>query len=586
MLIKKPTYTSTKLCITAFLSLTISACGGGGNSSTPETPSTPPQNDDTTSIVVESFLPTNSAHDSSIITRDCLNAITDTTAVFTDISDNVGLCYETSISAEDGTPARVAGGIAVDDYDGDGHLDLYVTHGRNSPGRLFKQQADGNYIDMTQQAGISSISTDLGGAFIDINHDGLPDLISVQEGPSFLQVYNNNGDGTFSDITDTTGLNLTKPSFSISAGDYDLDGDLDLHFTHWNPTETQDHSGFLWQQQQDNTFIDISDVIEISSLANPTVQKDYSFTSIFADVNQDRFPDLLIASDFSYSQITINNNGITFIDTTTSIVNDRAGMGATVADYDNDGDLDWFVSAIGDTREEFLRIGLFNGSRLYQNDGDGNFTNVTDIAGVRQGFWAWGTCFADFNNDGHDDLFVVNGYDGWSEAQSVSGNYDNFNNDPALLYISNGDGTFTNKATELGVLHTAMGRGLVCYDYDRDGDLDMLIANSGEAPTLYRNNTFSADNNFINIRLKGLSTTNPHAVGARIYIAINGQEQMKELQLGSGYISQNPVEAHFGLGNADTINQIRIVWPGLAGIVSEINNVDVNRFLIIHQPEN
>ncbi|MDH3512449.1 MAG: CRTAC1 family protein, partial [Gammaproteobacteria bacterium] len=496
----------------------------------------------------------------------------------------------TSITPEDSTSSRVSGGVAVSDYNADGRLDIYVTQGRNSPGRLFNLQADRSFADVTEQAGVNTESVGNGGVFFDVDLDGLPDLISVQDGPTYLQIFGNDGDGTFSDITDSTGILLTKPSFSIAAGDYDLDGDLDLFFAHWAPYTKQDRWEFFWQNQGDGTFTDVSNIADIgrfpaddSGLDLPE-DMEFSFTPIFADFNQDRYPDILLASDFSSSQVLVNNSGAGLVDTTPLLVDDRAGMGAAVADYDNDGDLDWFVSAIGDTREEFLVIGLFNGNRLYQNVGAGNFANVTDFAGVRQGYWAWGSCFADFNNDGYQDLFIVNGFDGMTEEQSVSRNYENFNEDPALLYINNGDGTFTDRATELGVSHTAMGRGLVCYDYDRDGDLDMLIANSGEAPSLYRNNSFAGSNNFLNIRLHG-RPDNPHAVGAQIYVSTNGQEQMRELQLGNNYISQNPVEAHFGLGTSQMVDKVRIVWPGLEASVSELTNVEANRFLVVHQPE-
>jgi hypothetical protein len=524
------------------------------------------------------------------VTYGCDDLETDALAVFTDITKNVGLCYATAISPEDSTSSRVSGGIAVSDYNADGRLDIYVTQGRNSRGRLFDLQADRSFTDVTEQAGINTGSVDNGATFFDVNRDGLPDLISVQESPTYLQIFGNNGDGTFSDITGTTGITLTKPSFSIAAGDYDVDGDLDLFVAHWQPYTTQDRWEFLWRNQGDGTFTDVSNIADIGRFpADETgedlpVEKEYSFTPIFADFNKDRYPDILLASDFNSSQVLVNNGGSGFVDMTPDLVDDRAGMGAAVADYDNDGDLDWFVSAIGDTREEFLVIGLLNGNRLYQNDGGGNFSNVTDFAGVRQGFWAWGTCLADFDNDGDQDLFIVNGFDGMTEEQSVSRNYENFNEDPAFLYINNGDGTFTDRAAELGMTHTAMGRGLVCYDYDRDGDLDMLIANSGEAPSLYRNNNFAEGNNFLNIRLQG-RPDNPHAVGAQIYVSVDGQEQMRELQLGNNYISQNPIEAHFGLGNSRVVDSVRIVWPGLEGAVSELTNVEANGFLVIHQPE-
>jgi hypothetical protein len=566
------------------------ACGGGSSSSTEppvSVPDLPPVVEEST-LVVESFSRDDSLQINAEITLDCTNLETDQTAAFNDVSNNVGLCYPGSSSPEDSTTSRVAGGVAINDYNNDGRLDIYVTHGRNATGKLFSLQADGRFLDTTQSAGITSSSAGHGGAFFDINLDGQVDLLSIQEEPSVLQVFANNGNGTFTDITETTGLTLTKSTLSLAAGDYDLDGDLDLFFSHWNPFSKQDRWGFLWQNQGDATFNDVSDIADIGTFAaevseqEPQLEREYSFTPIFADFNNDRFPDLLLSSDYNTSQILINNAGTGYVDTTTNVIDDNSGMGGAVADYDNDGDLDWFVSAIGDIEERVTSP--YSGSRLYQNDGEGNVGNATDLAGVKQSYWGWGTCFADFNNDGFQDLFTVNGFDGMTEAQSVSRAYANYNNDRAVLYINDGDGTFTERGVELGITHTAMGRGLACYDYDRDGDLDMLISNSGKAPSLYRNNTFSSGNNFLNIRLKG-ATINPQAVGARIYVSINGQEQMRELQLGNNYVSQNPVEAHFGLGDSDIVDTVRIVWPGIEADTSELNNVEANQFLLIHQPE-
>lgn len=521
---------------------------------------------------------------------DCDLVETDATAAFNDVTQNAGLCFETTTSPLDGTTARVSGGIAVSDYNADGRIDIYVTQGRNNLGKLFSLQADGSFSNTTEEAGITSLSAGHGGAFIDINLDGLPDLLSIQEPPFVVQVFANNGDGSFTDITDSTGLNLTKSTLSVAAGDHDLDGDLDLFFTHWDPLNKQDRWEFFWQNQGAGNFIDISDTVDIGTFTaaqegdEPQLKYEYSFTPVFADFNHDRFPDILLSADYNNSKVLVNNAGTGFVDYTPPTINDRSGMGTTVADYDNDGDLDWYVSAIGDTREEFLFVGLLDGSRLYQNDGDGNYTNVTRAAGVTQTYWGWGTCFADFNNDGFQDIFTVNGYDGWTEEQSVSRSYERFNDDRAVLYINNGDSTFTERGVELGITHTTMGRGLVCYDYDRDGDLDMLIANSGESPSLFRNNSFAAGNNFLNIQLKG-SKLNPQAVGAQIYITVNGEEQMRELQLGNNYVSQSPVEAHFGIADSQVIEQVRIVWPGLAAQTSELTNVQANQFLVIYQPE-
>ncbi|MFT5676013.1 MAG: hypothetical protein ACI808_001949 [Paraglaciecola sp.] len=583
-------------CCLLFAVMALSACGGGSSSPSEPSPIAPviPPEPEEKALLVESFSADTSMQLSTAATLDCNNLETDSTAFFNDVSQSVGLCHETSITPEDSTTSRISGGIAVNDYNNDGRLDVYVTHGRNTLGKLFSLQADGRFLDSTEQAGVNTLLPGHGGAFFDINNDGTADLLSIQEAPSVLQVFANNGDGTFSDITDSTGITLTKPTFSIAAGDHDLDGDLDLFFSHWDIANKQSRWEFLWQNQGNATFNDISDIVDIGRFTaevagqDPQLEIEYSFTPIFADINDDKFPDILLASDFSSSQVLVNNGGTAYIDSTPSRVDDRAGMGAAVADYDNDGDLDWFVSAIGDIREDpekdYIRTGLFNGSRLYQNDGDGNFINVTDDAGVRQGYWGWGSCFADFNNDGYLDLFTVNGFDGMTEEQSISRQYASYNDDRAVLYINNGDATFTERGIELGITHTAMARGLACYDYDRDGDLDMLISNSGMSPSLYRNNRFSEDNNFLNIRLKG-NDMNPQAVGARIYISLSGQEQMRELQLGNNFVSQNPVEAHFGLGDSQTVDQVRIVWPGLDGEVSELNNVEANRFLLIHQPD-
>jgi len=566
----------------------LASCGGS-DSSSPNIINVPPVVV-TPTLRVETSLATDPSKLLIGPSKDCELLETDATAVFNDVSHNAGLCYDTTLSPLDGTTARVSGGIAVSDYNGDGRMDIYVTHGRNNLGKLFSLQADGSFSDMTQQAGITSLSAGHGGAFLDINLDGLPDLLSIQEPPSVVQVFANNGDGSFSDISESTGLHLTKPTLSVAAGDHDLDGDLDLFFTHWDPINKQDRWEYFWQNQGAGNFIDISDTVDIGTFTpavegdEPQLRYEYSFTPVFADFNHDRFPDILLSADYGNSKVLVNNAGTGYVDYTPPTINDRSGMGNTVADYDNDGDLDWYVSAIGDTREEFLFIGLLDGSRLYQNDGDGNYTNVTKAAGVTQAYWGWGTCFADFNNDGFQDLFTVNGYDGWTEEQSVNRSYERFNNDRAVLYINNGDSTFTERGVELGITHTDMGRGLVCHDYDRDGDLDMLIANSGKSPSLFRNNSFADGNNFLNIQLKG-TRLNPQAVGAQIFITVNGKEQMRELQLGNNYVSQSPVEAHFGVADNQVIENVLIVWPGLASVTSELTNVQANQFLVVYQPD-
>lgn len=210
------------------------------------------------------------------------------------------------------------------------------------------------------------------------------------------------------------------------------------------------------------------------------------------------------------------------------------------------------------------------GNRLYRNKGDGKFEDVTSSAGVREGFWGWGSCMADFNNDGNLDIFHVNGW--WRSP---------FTNDPSRLFISNGDGTFDEKSIEYNLIDESSGRGVVCFDFDRDGDIDLFISPYNSNVKLFRNDGGNK-NNFINIKLKGV-TPNTQAIGSRIYIEASGTTQMRELNSGNNYVSQNPVEQHFGLGNESIIDEVRVEW--LDGKTTILNNINSNQFLEIDHPD-
>jgi len=281
--------------------------------------------------------------------------------------------------------------------------------------------------------------------------------------------------------------------------------------------------------------------------------------------------DLVVAGDFGTSQLFRNRGDGTFEVATTPVISDENGMGSAVGDYDNDGDLDWFVSSIWDP--DGIPGGNWGvtGNRLYRNaspEGGGEIVleDATDDAGVRRGYWGWGSCFADFDNDGDLDLFHTNGFPAGPE----------FDADPARLFLNRGDGTFEERAEEAGVAAPGQGRGVVCFDVDRDGDLDLFVAQNRGRPLLFRNDGEVASTtdevagttdggttdggHYLAVRLRG-ARPNTEGIGARITVTAGGRSQLREIRAGINFVSQNPAEAHFGLGDATVVDELRVLWP-------------------------
>ena len=461
------------------------------------------------------------------------------------------------------------GGVATGDYDQDGWTDLYVTRGTIGPNLLFRNLGNGTFEETGASAGIGLEGRfDSGAIFSDIDADGWPDLFVGGIHSTGPKLFKNLQSGNFEDITDISGLEDIINSFSASFADYDKDGDLDMYVSHWNRNK---QGNYLFQNDSNGIFTDVSEAAGIPD----NLMADY--TPIFSDINNDGWPDLLVASDFNTSQIFINNKDNTFNRTTTEALTDDNGMGAAVGDYDNDGDLDWFISSIFDPNglPADLAPGVHTGStgnRLYRNRGDGSFEDVTDEAGVRYGSWGWGSCFADFNNDGYLDIFHVNGFVTENFISSAT-----FLSDGSRLFISNQDGTFTELSLELKLIDRGQGRGIVCFDYDRDGDVDIFVANNQQSPVLFRNDGGN-DQNFLHIKVAG-EDLNSEAIGARIYVTTGGSTQMREIYSGNNFNSNNPAEAYFGIGNSDLIDEIRVIWP--SGAEKNLVNVQANQLLTI-----
>ena len=452
--------------------------------------------------------------------------------------------------------AEFASGIAAADYDEDGDIDLYVVGGDIDRNHLYQNQSDGSFIEIAASLGLDMLHRGSGPNFSDFDGDGDLDLFTgaIEGDPYYLF---ENHDGKFFDITVSTGLAITVlDSISSTFSDYDQDGDLDLFLSHWGAPKQAD-TETVWRNNGDGTFTSASIESGIADvLIEPTKSTgkeiDRTFTPNLSDIDADGDSDLLIAADFNTSQVFINNGDGTFTRTTDrEVIIDQAGMGSAVGDYDNDGDMDWFVTSITEDDDFF-------GNRLYRNDGSGVFEDATDEAGVARGGWAWGSCFADFDNDGYLDLFHVNGWRGGTGSGNDGPNTE-FKTDQIRFFHNQGDNTFRQIATSIGLTDTGQGRGVACFDSERDGDIDIVLTNNDESQLVYYRNDSVNENHYLGIMLED-DSLNTKGIGARISITTSMGMQVREVRAGNNYVSQNPPEVHIGLGAA-TSADIVVNWP-------------------------
>jgi hypothetical protein len=468
-----------------------------------------------------------------------------------------------------------SGGAAAGDYDNDGWVDLYVTR-LNGRDLLYRNMGDGTFRDMAVEAGLTASLLTNGPAWGDIENDGDRDLYVTSSGGTRFYLYVNNGDGTFTEQAVARGAAVAgvfRYGQSATFGDYDGDGYLDIHTNDWATDISVSTSRLLRNLGAENPghFEDVTEAAGLNVFRpsrffdGSTDSGAYRYTSTFTDLDRDGHADLAIAADFTTSQIFWNNGDGTFTDGTLAagVGTDEDGMGSTLGDYDGDGLLDWFVAALVEVPGGFPP---HSGNRLFRNQGDRTFEDQTDAAGVRNSGWSWGTTFLDHDNDRDLDLFVTNGWDTEMPDQSH--------------LFQNADGVFTDISNATGVTDTGMGRGLVSFDYDNDGDLDIFISNHGAQPILYRNDGGN-DNDWLRISVQG-TNANRDGIGTFITVDPNadlvGDELVREIHGGGNFLSQNELTAHFGLGpDAGTIDRIRVEWP--SGAVQELANVLANQVL-------
>jgi hypothetical protein len=479
----------------------------------------------------------------------------------------------------------MSGGVAVLDYDDDGRQDLFFTR-PDLPDVLYRNTGSG-FQDMSAAAGFTNIEPGSGVASGDINNDGYADLVvmGVQSTRDYL--YFNDGQGHFAEQAIARGTDITTPPNSLSRksqgvalGDYDGDGYLDILTSDHSRPMSSNGSRLLHNIGAANPghFEDVTHAAGLDVYRTPLAATNppnvYRFQPQFTDLDRDGHTDIVISSDSHTSQLFWNNGNGTFTDGTVvaGVGTDKSGMGSALGDFNNDGRMDWFVSAIFDTPF----VGVNPGNRLYRNNGNRTFTDVTTATNVRNSgsgqelSWGWGTTFFDYDNDTHQDLIMTNGW----VALGYGG-------DHTTLRHNNGDGTFTDVSTASGVTDFGQGRGLVQLDYNNDGNLDAVIVNYASEPIVYRNNG-EGSGHWLRVKTEG-TLSNRNGIGAFITVIADAthteQLQVREIGSGDSYLSQSELTAQFGLGSlSQTIDLVKVEWPA-SGLIQQYVNVPVDTLL-------
>jgi hypothetical protein len=483
-----------------------------------------------------------------------------------------------------GNTDLMGGGSTFFDYNNDGHLDIYMAGGTNQDA-LWENQGDGTFIDVSTAAGLSSTTGfhSFGAIAGDLENDGDRDLFIFTQKGFNNYLYINNGDGTFTDITAAAGFSADVSwSTSASFGDYNLDGYLDLYVGNYVETSAflYDSLGMAYGFAHDCSpnwlYLNNGDMTftEISSIVGGD-DDGCVLATAWSDYDRDGDPDMLIANDFGEWVVpnVLYKNRYP-ADFFVRHTDRWSGMyGMGIAVGDFDHDLDLDYYMTNIAR-----------NRLYLNNGTGNFNEGTAAAGIEDIYIdttytvGWGAVFADLDLDGWQDLLVSNGH---IPALEFIANDVNNNN---RVFHNNGDGTFTDIAPTYGVDNTGFARGLACGDYDDDGDVDFIFNNiesfytSGSDPVLlYRNDQVSG-NHYLKVQCQGVAN-NRDGIGAQLEIEVGGDSWLTEIGGGSSHASQNANVAHFGLGSNLMVDAIRVYWPG--GGMQEVTGIAADQTILI-----
>ncbi|MHC5025590.1 MAG: FG-GAP-like repeat-containing protein [Planctomycetota bacterium] len=483
---------------------------------------------------------------------------------FSDHTSDAGVdvSHETSIwfTLSSLNVASMIGGAAVGDFDRDGFQDLYFVSGGTVPDRLFMNNGDGTFTEEAAARGIVGLHLGMGVAVGDIDGDGWLDLFVTSLGPAVAPavpganiLYRNIGNGVFEDVAAAAGVAEIATNFAdgfgSAFGDYDLDGDLDLFVAGWVPPSNGNQ---LMRNNGDGTFTQVTASVDMD------LEGTRGFSPMFADMNGDRYPELLLAADFGTSRYFINNGDGTFTDATglpSGTGLDGNGMGHVVADFDGDGLPDWYVTSIF-SEDSSLPAVPGTGNMLYMNTGDHQYDERSTRLGVNDGGWGWGTVAFDADHDGRVDLFETNG---WSQPNNGEPEWV----DEACYVWRNTDPDGFNDVTDAcGIVHNDMGRGMLAVDIDNDADLDLVICSADGPLLLFRNDHDPANGLGLRVLLDTSTRPDlpPDGYGAHVVATIDGIAQHRWLTGGAHYLSQSELSAHFGLAGAATVDTLSVTW--------------------------
>ncbi len=527
---------------------------------------------------------------------------------FTDIARAAGLRARNYFGGEENKRYIIETtgcGVAFFDYDNDGWLDIFLVNGSRLEGfasgaepsnHLYRNNRDGTFTDVTEKAGLAHHGWGQGVCVGDYDNDGFDDLFVTYWGHNVL--YHNNGDGTFTDVSRKAGAAGASERWGTGCAflDYDRDGRLDLFVSNYivfdpktepdpgtnpycvyrrlavncGPRGLQTERNILYHNNGDGTFSDVSEKAGI------TPANGFGLGVLVADFDNDGWPDIYVANDTSPSILFRNNHDGTFTDIAVMAgcaydENGRAqsGMGVAAGDYNCDGWLDIFKTNFSEETPN-----------LYRNNGHAVFSEVTYASGVgkHDRFVGWGCGFFDADNDSWPDIFYCNGHV-YPELERAQ--LDVKYRQPRVLYRNLRNGRFEDVSARAGscIIAPSTGRGCAFGDFDNDGDLDIVINNMNDYPSLLRCDQKNG-NHWIKIRAIGVKS-NRSGIGTRVKCVTGDHAQIDEVRSGGGYLSQNDLRVHFGLGMAKKVDLLELRWT--SGQVDVLRNVAADQVILVRE---